>query len=332
VYLAKIANAVDKDPLTAKRLMEKAIAIEEDDEQVWFELAMMQLQWGELGAAKAAMDTAQLHSNAVNHTMIGTIYLHYNCLSWAAEQFATAIAMSHMWTATTEEASLLLAECRERQGQPDQAATVYKSILVENPHSARALTRLGLLLLGTGLNNYGALRACGINQRRAEELLRTAMTMQMAQNSSDSIVAADALAFCENEHAEVRQWASVLRPPTRRSGTLELSETVLAGPVTVAMSRMLTSVLSAVRAMKAMLVRGVRRILARFHSATGQDGWRAPELAEPSPGGAEETTAPSAAQRMRKVKSSSFTNLCSCKNLPVSVSDICRSGMSGLPL
>jgi hypothetical protein len=123
--------------------------------------------------------------------------------------------------------------------------------------------------------------------------------LQGAQNSTDTLVAADALHFCEKEHAEVRHWESVLNPPQQRAGTLELSVAVVAGPMAIALSRALTSLVILLRAITSRLTRYTIRVQKRLHKVGKTDGRGAP-AAVPSATARGETL-PSPAQRMRQV-------------------------------
>lgn len=74
-----------------------------------------------------------------------------------------------------------------------------------------------LLLTGTGLNNLGALRACGLNAEEAKQHLRFALDSRSLKDDDRKRVeslAAEALAWCEMEVG--------VSPETIKTGVLEM--------------------------------------------------------------------------------------------------------------
>jgi tetratricopeptide (TPR) repeat protein len=73
------------------------------------------------------------------------------------------------------ESALILAECKDHLGQHETAESLYRTVLSQEPGNALAHSGLGLMLLGTGNRNFGAVNACGLNQEEALGHLRMAL-------------------------------------------------------------------------------------------------------------------------------------------------------------
>lgn len=100
---------------------------------------------------------------------------------------------------------LLYGECSEVVGDIEEAKITYEGLIIDEPHNALAHTALGLLLLGTGTRNYGAVDACGTREASdAVEHLKFALLLDSSIKR-----ARDAIQFCELEVTEVTQWRSI---------------------------------------------------------------------------------------------------------------------------
>ena len=105
-------------------------------------------------------------------------------------------------------------------GHVTEAKKVYMRVLKHDPHNVRVLVSLGKLLLGIGLNNPAALRACALNTDEALPLLHRADAVLSLQESGQQLkkdsafvelhsTVQDILQFCKEEHAEVAHWSAV---------------------------------------------------------------------------------------------------------------------------
>jgi tetratricopeptide (TPR) repeat protein len=100
---------------------------------------------------------------------------------------------------------LVLAETRDSLGDPQQAAALYEQVIQKAPHNALARAGLGLLLLGTGARNYGAINACGLNREAALSHLQLAQVLEPSLKPVK-----EAISFCRMESDEVLSWRDIV--------------------------------------------------------------------------------------------------------------------------
>ena len=110
---------------------------------------------------------------------------------------------------------LLLAESYDQLSRSEEAQNILRYVIRESPRPIPlAHAGLGLLLLGTGSRNYGAMYACGLNRDEAMEHLRIAL--ELAPRLPVLQQARDALAFCEKEMIEIQMWEDILTSAMHR--------------------------------------------------------------------------------------------------------------------
>ena len=186
-YLAKISITRDSDPIQAITLLNRAIQFNPNDYNLYFELAMSQLYNNETINAKKSFQIAETLNHNIDHKLIGKIYLHYNDLYSAIEEFQkilkkfltnkeilsekSNISDNLSLNLNSEniikpiefdgESILLLAQSYELINKQNNAKEIYKLIIKYEIYNAFAHLNYGLLLLGVGSYNYGAINACG---------------------------------------------------------------------------------------------------------------------------------------------------------------------------
>jgi len=205
----------DQDHKTARYYLEKAVVQSPNDEKIHFDLGMILLHANEFELGRKAFQEAERINNAIDHKVIGSVYMNFGKYEWALTEFETAVKLTHSRGQEQDiDTLLLLGQCEEVLGQLDLAISIYESVLLRDPTNAVAHAAIGLILLGVGNSNYGAVNACGLNQEEALGHLQLAL-----KNNSALKPAEEALAFCRKEFAEAKIWRQHLSSSKTSSST-----------------------------------------------------------------------------------------------------------------
>lgn len=217
--LGKVFLVRDSDVEKAKEYMERAHRASPRDEMILFELGMVYFYSNEHVRGREAFDRAMQVNPSMDLALVGKVYLHYQHMDWAEEVLLAAYTKAQRGDGQplTSDTVLLLAETQDFLGKAEAARELYEGVLVADPDNGLAHAALGLLLLGTGARNYGAVQACGLNSKEARQHLQRAVQL-MPQISQ----AQEALDFCKSEMQEVMEWR-------RRAGEQDSGAEVGAG-------------------------------------------------------------------------------------------------------
>lgn len=202
VFIGQYGN-VDK----AIELVKKAVSINPNDERAHFELGMLYFQLNEHQLGKDEFDLAARLNPTMDFKLLGRVYLHFNHIDWAADALQKSIDRAIMEDKKPDsETLILLAECRDVLGSPEEAMSIYEDLLQREPSNALAHAGKGLLLLGISSRNYGAIHACGLNQEDAVKHLNMAVTIDY--NIKPAVAA---LHFCYEEFGETKSWRNIVK-------------------------------------------------------------------------------------------------------------------------
>ena len=144
--------------------------------------------------------------------MLGHVYQGFGQYVKAMESYQKA------WETNSEqevEALFAYAQCCELLMRNDEAKEYYLKVLERDETHAHAHGHLGLLLLGTGVGNFAATRACGLGGQEAIDHLEEALTLfsSLEKEGGGGMKGLglkkeveEALAFCREEHEEIEAW------------------------------------------------------------------------------------------------------------------------------
>jgi len=205
----------DNDPKNARKYLEQAILQNPNDEKIHFELGMVHFHTKDYELGRKAFEQAENINNGIDHKVIGQIYMSYGMYEWAIEKFEKAINIAHNKNQEQDiEILLSLGQCEDVIGNLEIAISIYENVLLRDPNNAVAHTAIGLILLGVGNSNYGAINACGLNQEEALSHLKLALKINPSIKPAD-----EALSFCRKEFAEAKLWREHLKNSEASSST-----------------------------------------------------------------------------------------------------------------
>lgn len=216
----KIYLVRDRDHATARYFLEKAVAQNPNDEKIHYDLGLVLLHSNDFELGRKAFQEAERINKGIDHKVIGSVYMQFGQYEWALAEFETAVKLAHSKGQEQDlDTLLLLGQCEDVLGNLDLAISIYESVLLRDPSNAVAHAAIGLILLGVGNSNYGAINACGLNQE-------VALThLQLALKSNPSLKPAEeALNFCRKEFAEAKIWRQHLSASTISSSSAKVTD------------------------------------------------------------------------------------------------------------
>lgn len=205
LVLAKVWLAGFKNISMAQTHVDNANAISPNNERVHCTQALIFLYQGQDFRAQEYFEFAEEINPHIDRLSIAKVLLHFKHVNLAEKWLEKAHieqCVPVKKSSVCVEILLLLAESREHRGDTYSPKRLYTEALKLEPRNPVAHTALALLLLGTGVYNYGAPEACGMNQEDAINHLAVAW-----QNSNPhKQKAISALQFCIKELHEVEIW------------------------------------------------------------------------------------------------------------------------------
>jgi tetratricopeptide (TPR) repeat protein len=187
--------------------------------------------WGRIGAESDAFWSLDVedgmekvsccfYATARDFARFGKLYMNYGKYEWALSEFETAVKVAHSRGKEQDiDTLLLLGQCEDVLGNLDLAISIYESVLLRDPTNAVAHTAIGLILLGVGNSNYGAINACGLNQEEALSHLQLALKTNAGMKPAE-----EALAFCRKEFAEAKIWRQHLSSSAAKSSSTDITD------------------------------------------------------------------------------------------------------------
>ena len=185
----------------AAKYAKKVRELDSADAVIQYELGMLSFVIGQHNEGRQAFERSRELNSSLDRKFLGKVYGHYQHHDWAAVEFEAALDNSQQ---IDVEATMLLAECKEILGFPDDAVNLYRAVLNEDGRNAIAHANLGLLLLGTGIKNMASLSACGLNSDIPLKHLKIALKIKPDLSS-----VSEAIDFCDKEQKEAIQWEQV---------------------------------------------------------------------------------------------------------------------------
>ena len=267
--LAKVHVGRDDDIGTARLYLERALGLAADDPKVLFEYAMLLFLFDDEDShllAKKTFDRLErIDQSIADRKLVAKVYLHYRHQDW------TRLELMKMHPSRMDaESMLLLADCCDAAGDVAEATEWYERVLRQDPYNALAHGALGLMMLGCGSRNYGAVHACGLNQETALRHLQVALQLEPASSGSGRLKPVEeAVVFCQKEIQEVKSWRQVVSgnvTSTASATTADTSNDATAPAVTVGTSiaRDLLAPVAAAKKIAALLRRAARMLLVKL--------------------------------------------------------------------
>jgi tetratricopeptide (TPR) repeat protein len=177
--LAKVVN-YEGDHENAKELLIKAWNYDTKDPKVAFDLGMVLMALGEYEEGKHWFDLVETMNKNLDHKLLGKIFYHYQQFEACYSEFKKVVDSNP----NDPDANIFLAETSEILGYPEDAYSYYLRTIELEPHNVLAHVGIGLLLLGTGSSNYGAIQACG--SESAEEAIQH-LSLALKIDSSNEV-------------------------------------------------------------------------------------------------------------------------------------------------
>ncbi len=264
--LSKVYLGRDEDIDKARLYLKRAVSIDDTDVKVLFEYGMLLFLVGEdeHGLAKETFDRmCRLDPSKADHKLLAKVYLYYKHRDWARLEL-----MKMHPSRMDAESMLLLADCCDAAGDVAEATEWYERVLQKEPHNALAHGALGLMMLGCGSRNYGAVHACGLNQEAALRHLQVALQLEPTSGKGSRLrPVEEAVEFCQKEIQEVKSWRQTVNGNvTESETTADTGSEAVAPTATVgtSISKDLLAPLAAAKKIASLLRRGARLVLSKL--------------------------------------------------------------------
>ena len=212
--LGKVYSIRDENYALWNEYLQKAVVIDETNEHIILDYGISWLYLHTPDKAREAFNTAGKLNPTLDRSFLGKTYMRFQLFEWAAEELEVGYKNAVEFNNSINlENLLLLSECYDQLNRGDDGIEVLKYVIEQKPDDAIAHAALGLMLLGTGARNYGAVHACGLNQREAVKHLKMAMQFVSGRPEHARVAqeAKEALEFCKKEFEEVSIWAKAVQ-------------------------------------------------------------------------------------------------------------------------
>ena len=211
--LGKVYSIRDENHVLWNKYLQKAITLDATKEHILLDYGISWLYLNEPQQALEAFDLAGKVNPTLDRSFLGKTYMRFQLFEFAAEEFERGYENTLRNNKEVDfESLLLLSECYDQLNRADEGIEVLRYVIEQQPENAVAHAALGLMLLGTGARNYGAIHACGLNQQEAVKHLQFAMkyTSNRHDHARVATEAKEALEFCRKEFDEVSVWEHAL--------------------------------------------------------------------------------------------------------------------------
>jgi tetratricopeptide (TPR) repeat protein len=194
---ARAAKAQNKEA-TAADYYERALAVNASHPLLWFDLGVMSAGQNDIEAAQTRFAKAQQLNPALDMAVVGRVHASFAQYPSAAAAYEQAVQACNKTGDDAIQLYLTYGQVLELLHQDERALALYYRALEVNSDSPHAHMLVASALTGTGINNLGAQKACGLNSEEA---------MQHYAAAAVSVDAAkEALSHCKAELQEAAAW------------------------------------------------------------------------------------------------------------------------------
>ncbi|CAM9580759.1 unnamed protein product [Chrysoparadoxa australica] len=186
------------DLAKAEQSLARSMELDPTNARLYFDIGVLKCRMGMCSQAPSFFSKAATLNPTLDMAMVARIYVSHGALELARLAYEEALDSRP----GSMDVVLAYGEVLESLREETEALQQYDKVLQHQPTNALAMTRKALILLGTGIANYGAQQACGLNIEEAMSLLSQALAAD--PNLSP---ARDALTYCETELQQMELWS-----------------------------------------------------------------------------------------------------------------------------
>ncbi|CAM9161568.1 unnamed protein product [Ascophyllum nodosum] len=203
--MARVTMAMGDDD-AAEEHYQRSLDLDPTNALLHFDLGVLACRKGRAHAAEEAfLKAAELNPN-LDFAVVAQMFMAHEMLDRARDAYKRVLHKNP----ENSEHLLAYGELCEALGDVDEAMKAYDKALDRTPRMGKAHLRKALLLMGAGINNLGAVRACGLNAEEAKRHLRAALGEDGRGARGVGAQASEALAWCQMEEQQVLQWRRIL--------------------------------------------------------------------------------------------------------------------------
>jgi tetratricopeptide (TPR) repeat protein len=206
---ARAAKAQSNEAAAAD-YYERALAVNASHPLLWFDLGVMSAGQNDIETAQTRFAKAQQLNPALDMAVVGRVHAGFAQYPSAAAAYEQAVQAGKKTGDDAVQLYLTYGQVLELLHQDERALALYYRALEVKSDSPHAHMLVASALTGTGINNLGAQKACGLNAEQA---------MQHYAAAAVSVDAAkESLNHCKAQQQEAAEWRKRAVDMTKNSG------------------------------------------------------------------------------------------------------------------